>query len=197
MIERFGRRFYSVRPNLLGSKLTVTDRHGVEILFIPIKNLGHVSEINLFPDKKSKDSLLTVRPVYRERGKGWLAKVKHFISGPSHHDVIDPRTGNKVGALRLDYDTRIPKDQKWIFMDAEDRDFGHLEPIPSTTWGAKFNHSGYVGERPVCQVKSRNIITGRSIDMDLSLDANRELDARLAVAVSVKMAVDMVNLASD
>lgn len=197
MIERFGRRFYSVRPNLLGTKLTVTDRHGAEILFVPIKNLGHSSEINVFPDKNSKDSLLIVRPVYPQRGKGWLAKVKHFISGPTHHDVIDFRTGSKIGALRLEIDTRNPKDQKWVFMDVHDGDFGHLEPMSGTTWGAKFEHSGFIGDRPVCHFKSRNIITGRSINVDLALDANRELDARLAVAAAVKMAVDMVNLASD
>lgn len=196
MDMRFRHRYYSVRPNLLGSKLTVADRNGTMLLFVPIKNLGHSSEVKAFPDKKAKEPLLVVRPVYPERGKGWLNKVRHFLSGPTHHDVTDPETGETIGALRLENSTRNPKDQEWVFMDAADRDLCRVEPVSSSTWGAKFEHSGLIGDRRICRIKSGNSIAGRYVDIDLEPDTGREIDTRLAVAVAVKMAVDMVNLNS-
>jgi hypothetical protein len=193
MNERFDYRFFKVRSNLLGSKLTVSDRHGSEIFYVPIKDLRDSSEVEIFVDKRSKNSVLRIEPVFPEI-KGWFKKIRGALSNPLHHNVVDSEADEKVGALRRETKTHVPQDEKWIFLDAEDREIGHLEPLSSGFLGGKFEHAGYIGDEQVCAMKSRNTIAGREVNVDFYKDEHCALDRRLSLSLAVKIAVDIVNV---
>lgn len=195
MKDAFDHSGYSVKANLLGSKLTITDPDGGELFHAAIKDLGHNAEVTILAGRKGTEPVLSIQPVYAKPNKGWLSRWLHVLGDPSHYDVMDAASGEKVGAAALREGGHNPVKQVWSIMDTDAREILRVQPYTSSFLGAKFRHAGYVEGDRVCWFKSRNSIAGREVRMELSSHKYPRLDARLLLAVAVKMAVEIVNTA--
>lgn len=190
----FDHMAFSVRANLLGSKLTVLGPEDGILFTTVIMDLGHHSELTLFTGKKASRAALQIQPVVPEPKKGLLSRFFHFLHAPSHYDVIDDPTGEKIGSIALQEGGRNPVAQVWTASDSADQQIARLEPCTSGFLGAKFKHACYVEHDRICWFTSRNAIAGREVKIELSQDADHTVDARLLLAVAAKMLVDIVNV---
>ena len=198
MTGLFDHTEYSVKANLLGSKLTVSGSDDEVIFHTAIKDLGHNCELTLFLDKTGSLAVLKIQPVYAQvKKKGLLSRLFHFVQDPSHYDVIDAASKEKTGSIALKEGGRDPVAQAWTINDSEGKEIACLQPHSKGFLGGKFQHAGFVDHDRICWFKSRNSIAGREVKIELSQGSDHSVDTQLLLAVAAKMLVDIVNVGGD
>lgn len=118
--------------------------------------------------------------------------ARKIIDFSAAYDVVDPSTGEKVGALKRKGLKSMIKDE-WIIMDTQDREIGLIQEenmvlallrrfvinlIPQT-------YDGTIGESKVCSFRQNFNPFVTKITVDFSVDTGNLLDRRLGVAASV------------
>ena len=118
--------------------------------------------------------------------------ARQILDFSAAYDVVDPSTGEKVGALKRKGLKSMIKDE-WIIMDSEDHEIGLIQEesmvlallrrfvinlIPQT-------YDGTIGESKVCSFRQNFNPFVTKITVDFSVDTGNLLDRRLGVAASV------------
>ena len=109
---------YLIRRKVLkvfGADFRVYDSHEMEneILFSHLKAFKLKEDIRLFSDDSKTDELITI-------------KARKIIDFSSAYDVVDTKTGKKLGALKRKGMKSIFRDE-WLIMDENDNEIGKIK----------------------------------------------------------------------
>ena len=98
---------------LFGGAFHVYDDEEQIVAFSEMKAFKLKEDIRVFDGEDKKTELLTI-------------KARKILDFSSAYDVVDARTGERVGALKRKGLKSILRDQ-WIVMDADDRDIASID----------------------------------------------------------------------
>jgi hypothetical protein len=107
---------YTIRRKVLtifGAKFHVYNEKGEVIGFSQQKAFKLKEDIRIFTSEEMTDERVAI-------------KARQIIDFGSGYDVIDSRTGQKIGAMKRKGWTSLLRDS-WIVMDANDRDVGKVQ----------------------------------------------------------------------
>lgn len=170
------RKVLAIAPQFM-----VFDAEGALLLFCQQKLLALKEDLRVYADETKQVELLTI-------------KARQIIDFSAAYDVVDARTGDKVGVLRRRGLKSLVRDE-WQLCDADEQPFGTLRetgaallrrflPIPQ-----RFQLA--LGDDVVGVIKQSWNPFVLKAEMDLSADTMRRLDRRLALAAGLLlMAID-------
>jgi len=182
MNNAFNHESYLVRKKILtlaGAKFHIYDPTGNLVFFSKMKAFKLKEDIRLFTDENMQTELLSIQ-------------ARNILDIAATYDVMDPESGEKVGALRRKGLKSMLKDE-WIFMDANDNEIGLIKEdsiflalvrrfltnlIPQT-------YLGDISGQQVCKFKQNFNPFVTKIAIDFSSDKNTLLDRRLGIAAAV------------
>lgn len=181
---RFQHQEYLIRRKFLqifGAAFHVYGPNGELVFYSRQKAFRLKEDIRLYGDENATEEVLTIH------ARSWL----DFAAA---YDVVDTKTGEKVGALKRRGFKSMVRDE-WIFMDADDNDIGLIQEesqllalvrrfvpfgdfIPQT-------YVGTVRDQPVCEFRQHFDPFIQKITLDFSLDSANLLDRRLGLAAAI------------
>lgn len=106
---------YTIRRKILtlfGAKFHIYDARGSVIGFSHQKAFKLREDIRVFTDESMADERLSI-------------KARQIIDFSAAYDIVDSRSGTKLGALKRKGWSSLVRDS-WIVMDENDREVGHL-----------------------------------------------------------------------
>jgi hypothetical protein len=148
---------------------------------------------------EQKFSLKTNLHVYTNKNKHeevLVAKTKQIIDFSAAYDILDPRTNEKIGAVKRKGWKSLWKDE-WIIMDKYDRDIGLVREdnlaLPRRLSGSfskllfPKKYFVFIEETPVGVFQAnRNPFVWKT-SIDFSQDARNLLDKRIGIALALLM----------
>ncbi len=148
---------------------------------------------------EQKFSLKTNLHVYTNKNKHeevLIAKTKEIIDFSAAYDILDPKTNEKIGAVKRKGWKSLWKDE-WIIMDKDDRDIGLIKEddlalvrrLFSSFFDILFpkKYFVFIGGTPVGVFqKNRNPFVWKT-SLDFSQDVNNLLDKRIGIALALLM----------
>ncbi|MDA3924835.1 MAG: hypothetical protein PF904_09075 [Kiritimatiellae bacterium] len=182
MNNAFKHESYLVRKKILtlaGAKFHIYDPQGELVFFSKLKAFKLKENIRLFTDETMQNELLNIQ-------------ARNIIDIAATYDVIDPESGDKVGALRRKGLKSILKDE-WVILDVNDNEIGLIKEdnvflallrrfltnlIPQT-------YLGEISGRQICKFKQNFNPFVTKITLDFSEDKQHQLDRRLGIAAAV------------
>ena len=181
---RFQHRTYMIRRQffkIFGAAFQIFDPSGQVVFYSRQKAFKLKEDIRIYADETSAEEVLVIQ------ARSWL----DFAAA---YDVVDPTTGEKVGALKRKGFKSMVKDE-WVVMDADDRDIGLVQEdnallalvrrfVPFADFiPQKF--LGTVGGQPVCEFRQHFNPIIQKITLDFSPDSSNLLDRRLGLAAGI------------
>jgi uncharacterized protein YxjI len=181
---RFQHRTYMIRRQffkIFGAAFQIYDPSGQVVFYSRQKAFKLKEDIRIYADETSAEEVLVIQ------ARSWL----DFAAA---YDVVDPTTGEKVGALKRKGFKSMVKDE-WVVMDADDRDIGLVQEdnallalvrrfVPFADFiPQKF--LGTVGGQPVCEFRQHFNPIIQKITLDFSPDISNLLDRRLGLAAGI------------
>lgn len=181
-IPVFTHSSYMVRRKVLklfGAAFHIYDPKGDVAFYSKMKAFKLKEDIRLYTGEDMQTEVLSIA-------------ARAIIDFSAAYDVVDPQTGEKVGALRRKGMKSILKDE-WIIMDASDQQIGLIKEdsallatvrrfltnlVPQTYFGE-------IGANRVCMFKQHFNPFVLKVDLDFSMDSGRLLDRRLGIAAAV------------
>ena len=164
---------------LLGAAFHIYKPDGTLAFYSRMKAFKLKEDIRLYTDESMATEVLVI-------------KARQILDFSAAYDVVDPATGEKVGALKRKGLKSMVRDE-WMLMDAHDVEIGLLEEdslllallrrflsglIPQT-------YKGKIGNAHVCTFKRNFNPFVSKIVIDFSPDTGKLLDKRLGLAASV------------
>lgn len=184
MDERFQHSTYLVRRKVLklfGGAFHIWDGGGNLVFFSKMKAFKLREDIRLYTGEDLRTELL-------------LIQARQIIDFAAAYDVVDPVTGDKVGALKRKGLKSIVRDQ-WVLMDAADREIG---VIGEDTVGLALLRRliGLIPQKYHAEIGTQLVATFKQnfnpfvyrITLDFSPDTQGLLDRRLGLAAGVLLA---------
>ncbi len=182
MSARFLHQNYVVRKkvfSLFGSKFHIYDPDGNLVFYSRLKPFRLREDIRLYTGEDMQTEILVI-------------KARTIFDFSTTYDVIDSKTGGKVGALKRRGFKSLVKDE-WIFLDAEDREIGFMkEDSMLFAFLRRFltnlipqQYHGFIGGMQVCTFKQNFNPFVLKIRVDFSADIQGSLDRRLGIAAVV------------
>ncbi len=99
--------------SFLGAKFHLYDESGALIAFVRQKAFKLKEDIRVYTDEQASRELLLIR-------------ARQVIDFAAAYDVVDPATGQKIGALKRKGWKSILIDE-WLVLDATDREIGSIK----------------------------------------------------------------------
>ena len=182
MDPRFSHPQYTVRRKvfkLFGAAFHIYAPDGSLAFFSNMKAFKLKEDIRLYGGEDMREELLTIR-------------ARQIIDFSATYDVLDPTSGQKVGALKRKGMKSIFKDE-WLFLDSADREIGKIcEDNLALALVRRFltnlipqTYQGDIGGTPVCTFRQNFNPFVLKITLDYSADRNNLLDRRLGIAAAV------------
>ena len=164
---------------LFGGSFRVYDPSGNLALFASLKAFKLKEDITVHPDESKSSDLLSI-------------KARKIIDFSSAYDVVDPATGQKIGALKRKGWKSMIKDE-WVIMDATDNDIGIIQ---EDNWALAIirrfatnlipqSFHGEVGGVMVFKFKQHFNPFVQKMTLDFTPDTSGKLDRRLGVAAAI------------
>lgn len=184
MDTRFAFQSYLISRKVLqlvGATFRIYDPAGNQVFYSKMKAFKLREDIRLYTGEDMTTEVLTIT-------------ARQIIDFSATYDVVDAATREKVGALRRKGWKSMIKDE-WIFLDVNDRELGLLQEdslLMALVRRFLINlfpqkYHGTIQGRAVCTMKRNfNPFTSK-VNLDLSENATRLLDPRLAIAAAVLM----------
>ncbi len=185
VLERFSYSQYTVRRKvlkLLGGAFHLYGPDGQLVLYSKMKAFKLKEDFRLYTGEDMQTEVLTIR-------------ARRIIDFSSAYDVVDPVTGQKIGALKHKGLKSIIRDE-WIIMDETDREIGLIRE--ESTWLAVARrmveafafffpqkYHAQIQGVPVCTFRQRFNPFVFKLDVDFSPDTNGCLDRRLGLAAAL------------
>jgi hypothetical protein len=161
-------------------------------VFDPMENLVMFSQqkmfklredIRVFSDENKTQEVLSIQ-------------ARQILDFSAAYDVVDSAMNQKVGTLRRKGWSSMLRDE-WQVLDANDNQIGKLfEDSIGLALLRRFllgswlpqNYDITFGEQRVADLKQRFNLFRYELDIDMSMDAQRQLDPRLGIAAGILLA---------
>lgn len=181
----FNHRQYLLKRQSLAltGKFRFYDPNGNQVLFSEQKMFKLKEDIRVYADESKSQEVLVI-------------KARSVIDFSASYDVMDGGSGQKVGVLRRKGFKSILRDE-WEVLDINDNPIGLLFEDNMTLAVLRRlllgnllpqNYDLTMGEQRVADFKQRFNLFRYELDIDLSMDASRRLDPRLALAAGILLA---------
>jgi uncharacterized protein YxjI len=179
---RFGQSRYMIRRKffkLFGGAFHIYDGAGNVAFYSKMKAFKLKEDLRVFTDEDMREEILTI-------------KARNILDISATYDVTDPKTGQKVGALRRKGLKSILRDE-WLILGENDQQLGTITEdnmllalvrrlltnlVPQT-------FQGVVGGAPVFTFRQHFNPFIQKIALDFSMDTSGRLDRRLGIAAAV------------
>lgn len=167
----------------LAGKFRFYDPSGKLVLFSEQKMFRLREDIRVYADEGKQQEVLMI-------------KARQIIDFAAAYDVIDSATGEKVGVLRRKGWSSILRDE-WEVLNAQDQPIGALFEdsmglalLRRLLLGSLLpqNYDLTLGQTRVADLKQRFNLFRYELDLDMSMDAARQLDPRLGIASAILLA---------
>lgn len=164
---------------IFGAAFHIYDPQGNVAFYSSLKAFKLREEIRLFASEAMQEELLSIR-------------ARQILDIAAVYDVVDSRTGEKVGAVKRKGLKSILKDE-WILMDTADNEIGMItEDSMALALVRRFltnlipqTFQGTVNGKDVCVFKQNFNPFVLKVNLDFSPDKTGELDRRLGIAAAV------------
>jgi uncharacterized protein YxjI len=181
---RFAHPQYVMRKKvfkLFGAAFHVYDLAGNVVMYSKQKAFKLKEDIRLYTGEDMQTELLVIQ-------------ARAIIDFSAAYDVMDPRTGEKVGALKRKGWKSMLRDE-WVIMDAQDQEIGTiLEDSTALALIRRFVEAAAmllpqkyhvdVGGTTVATFQQNFNPFVKKLTMDFSLDPQNRLDRRLGLAAA-------------
>lgn len=167
----------------LAGKFRFYDPSGRLVLFSEQKMFRLREDIRVYADEGKQQEVLMI-------------KARQIIDFAAAYDVVDSATGEKVGVLRRKGWSSILRDE-WEVLNAQDQPIGSLFEdsmglalLRRLLLGSLLpqNYDLTLGQSRVADLKQRFNLFRYELDLDMSMDAARQLDPRLGIAAAILLA---------
>lgn len=167
----------------LAGKFRFYDPSGGLVLFSEQKMFRLREDIRVYADEGKQQEVLMI-------------KARQIIDFAAAYDVVDSATGEKVGVLRRKGWSSILRDE-WEVLNAQDQPIGSLFEdsmglalLRRLLLGSLLpqNYDLTLGQTRVADLKQRFNLFRYELDLDMSMDAARQLDPRLGIAAAILLA---------
>lgn len=167
----------------LAGKFRFYDPGGRLVLFSEQKMFRLREDIRVYADEGKQQEVLMI-------------KARQIIDFAAAYDVVDSATGEKVGVLRRKGWSSILRDE-WEVLNAQDQPIGALFEdsmglalLRRLLLGSLLpqNYDLTLGQTRVADLKQRFNLFRYELDLDMSMDAARQLDPRLGIAAAILLA---------
>lgn len=180
--DRFGHPRYLIRRQvfrIFGQGFHVYDSLGRLAFFCKLKAFRLKEDIRVYADDTERTEILAIR-------------ARNILDVVGVYDVVDPATGERVGALRRAGLRSVIRDE-WRILDADDREIGRIQEdslalalirrflsnlIPQT-------FHVRLGETVVGEFRQRFNPFIRKVEVDFRPDPGRTFDRRLGLAAGL------------
>ncbi len=184
--DRFGLQKYVVRRKFfqfLGAAFHIYDENESQVLFYSkLKAFKLKEDIRVYSGEDMQQEVLTI-------------KARKMLDISSAYDVVDPTTGQKVGAMRRKGMKSIIKDE-WVILDVSDNEIGLVEEdsmalalvrrfVPYANIFLPQAYHGSIGGTQVCQFKQNFNPFVLKVSLDYGPDRQGLLDRRLGIAAAI------------
>ncbi len=180
--EQFSHTSYTIKRQIFkifGGAFRIYDSLGNLVFYSRQKAFKLKEDIRVFTDESMAEELLTI-------------KARQVLDIAAAYDVEDPRTREKVGALRRKGLKSIIRDE-WIILDPDDREVGTIKEDSALlavirrflTNLIPQSYTGEVNTRTVFEFKQNFNPFTLNISLDFSPDRDGILDRRLGIAAAV------------
>jgi hypothetical protein len=188
--DRFALTTYLVRRKvfqLFGGTFYISDTSGTPVFYSRQKKFKLKEDIRLFTGEDMAQEVLTI-------------KARQILDFSAAYDVVDPTTGEKVGAMKRKGLKSIVKDE-WIFMNPYDQEIGFIKEDKATLAVLRRILAGFVSSlatalipqvyhgdidgKAVCTFRQNFNPFVMKLTLDFSPDMSGLLDRRLGIAAAV------------
>ncbi len=164
----------------IARQVSVRDAGNNLICYVKQKAFKLKEDIRIYGDEDQREELLTI-------------KARSWLDFAAAYDVVDAKSGQKVGGLKRRGFKSMFKDE-WILMDADDRDLGLVQEenamlaairrfVPYGDFIPQM-FLGTVGNRPAFEFRQHFNPFIQKITLDFTL-GDGQLDRRLGIAAGV------------
>lgn len=175
-MDKFDLNRYYMEQKLLsiGKKYYIKDEHGNNLFFARMEKFKLKPKIFIYSDDSQREEILTIAP-------------RNIIDFNATYDVIDSRTGVRVGSIKREGIWSMFQN-KWNIMDANGniigiaQETGFMALVRRLLINWKLDFQIYFMGSRVGSLE-RKISIGDKYSLDLSGDPDRKLDRRLAVSM--------------
>lgn len=175
-MDKFDLNRYYMEQKLLsiGKKYYIKDEHGNNLFFARMEKFKLKPKIFIYSDDSQREEILTIAP-------------RNIIDFNATYDVIDSRTGERVGSIKREGIWSMFQN-KWNIMDANGniigiaQETGFMALVRRLLINWKLDFQIYFMGSRVGSLE-RKISIGDKYSLDLSGDPDRKLDRRLAVSM--------------
>jgi uncharacterized protein YxjI len=176
---------YLLRRQVLAltGKFRIYTPAGQMVLYSQQKMFKLKEDIRVYGDESLSQELL-------------LIKARQIIDFSAAYDVLDVKTGEKVGAWRRKGFRSMLRDE-WEQLDARDNPIGLLYEDNMTQallrrfllgkWLPQ-NYDIITGNQRCADLRQRFNLLRYELDLDFSMDANQRLDRRMGIAAAILLA---------
>jgi uncharacterized protein YxjI len=164
---------------LFGGAFHIFNPQGEVVFFASMKAFKLREDIRLYTGEDMQQEILTI-------------KARQILDISAVYDVVDPSTGQKVGALKRKGLKSIIRDE-WLVLDAGDREIGMIQEDSTamallrrflTNLIPQSYHTTINGAQVATMKQNFNPFVLK-ITLDFSKDFNRALDRRLGIAAAI------------
>lgn len=184
MYEGFNYAKYLMRRKVIAimGRWSIYDERDNEVFYCEQK-FSLKTNLHVYTNKNKHEEVLT-------------AKTKEIIDFSAAYDIFDPKTNEKIGAVKRKGWKSLLKDE-WIIMDKYDRDIGLIREddlaLLRRLFGSFFDvlfpkkYLLFIGEALVGVFqKNRNPFVWKT-SIDFSQDVRNLLDKRIGIALALLM----------
>ncbi len=167
----------------LTGKFRFFDPSGNLVMFSEQKMFRLREDIRVYADESKQQEVLMI-------------KARQIIDFSAAYDVVDSAASEKVGVLRRKGWSSLLRDE-WEVLNAQDQPIGilfedslGLALLRRLLLGSLLpqNYDLTIGTTRVADLKQRFNLFRYELDLDLSMDAAKQLDPRLGIAAAILLA---------
>lgn len=180
--DRFNHSTYLVRKKILslvGGSFEIFDAQGNLVLYSKMKAFKLKEDIRLYTGADMADEVLAI-------------KARRIMDFSGTYDVVDSRTGERVGALQRSGWRSMLRDQ-WVIRDAGDNEIGSIQEENTVLAVVRRFVTNMIPQTflvqiagaPVAEFKQNFNPFVTKLTLDFSGDVQHRLDRRLGIAAGV------------
>jgi uncharacterized protein YxjI len=182
-IFQFQRYLLKRQVFALAGTFRVYDPNENLVMFSQQKMFKLREDIRVFSDENKTQEVLSIQ-------------ARQILDFSAAYDVVDSALNQKVGTLRRKGWSSMLRDE-WQVLDANDNQIGILfEDSIGLALLRRFllgswlpqNYDITFGEKRVADLKQRFNLFRYELDVDMSMDTQRQLDPRLGIAAGILLA---------
>ena len=164
---------------LFGGAFHIFNPQGELVFFANMKAFKLREDIRLYNGEDMQQEVLTIN-------------ARQILDISAVYDVVDPTSGQKVGALKRKGLKSVIRDE-WLVMDANDREIGLIQEDSTAKALLRRFLTNLIPQSFHATINGAQVATLKQnfnpfvlkITLDFSRDFNRSLDRRLGIAAAI------------